>query len=90
VFDSGGPLNTGTDESASRFEGLSSDVFQRTIGGGKEGLQILYGRARTYYDSNLVPNTTPQYRNQFNSLRAALYFWTASMFGNSSIPPNNH
>ena len=32
------------------------------------------GRVRTYCDSNLVPNTfvLSQYRNQFNSLRAAL------------------
>jgi hypothetical protein len=74
----------------------ASGVFERTIGRGKEGLglidQILYGRARTYYDSNLMPNTfvLSQYRNQFNSLRAAVYFWTASMFGNSSIPPKDH
>ena len=54
--------------------------------------QILYGRVSAYYDSDLVPNTMlpSQYRNQFNSLRAAVNFWTASMFGNSSIPPNDH
>ena len=34
----------------------------------------------------LVPNEVvlSQYRNQFNSLRAAVCFWTASMSGNSS------
>src|SRR5215469_268180 len=45
-----------------------------------------------FYVSNLVPNrlVASVYRLHCSSLRVSMYFWTASILGNSSTPAHSH